>query len=523
METWFIILVTLWIAALLGLLIPKIFSKKHKLPPGPLAIPVLGNFLWLRKSVSLGEVEPVLLNLHAKLGPMITLHIGSRPAIFVADHSIAHRALIQNGAVFADRPPVLPITKIVTSNQHNISSAFYGPTWRVLRRNLTSQILHPSRVKSYSRARKWILDIFVNRLVSHSITPSGEVVPGKVIEHFHYAMLCLLVLMCFGDKLSETQIKEIESVQLRILSSFGRFKVLNYWPTLGKILFRKRWDEFFELRRQQQTVLMPLIEARKRMKEERQRKAKENGVEEKDDEYVLSYVDTLLDLALPEEKKKLNEAEIVNMCSEFLNAGTHTTSASLQWIMANLVKYTHVRERLLVEIKGVIGEGAKEVKDEDLSKMPYLKAVVLEGLRRHPPEHLVLPHAVTEDTVLEGYLVPKNATVNFLVAEMAWDPKVWEDPLAFKPERFLSHAGDRGGDIFDIMGGKEIKMMPFGAGRRICPGAGLAIFHLEYFVANLVWKFDWKPDGGEVDLSENQEFTNVMKHPLKAYISPRTF
>ena len=162
-----------------------------------------------------------------------------------------------------------------------------------------------------------------------------------------------------------------------------------------------------------------------------------------------------------------------------------------------------------------------EVKEEDLNQMPYLKAVVLEGLRRHPPGHFVLPHAVTEDVVLNDYLVPKNGTVNFMVAEMGWDPKVWEDPMAFKPERFLN-SEKNGVELFDITGSKEIKMMPFGAGRRMCPGFNLAILHLEYFVANLVLNFEWKvPIGVEVDLSEKLEFTMVMKYPLQAHISPR--
>jgi len=158
----------------------------------------------------------------------------------------------------------------------------------------------------------------------------------------------------------------------------------------------------------------------------------------------------------------------------------------------------------------------EEVKEEDLQKLRYLKCVVLEGLRRHPPGHFVLPHAVKEDVVLNGYLVPKNGTVNFLLAEMGWDPRVWEDPMEFKPERFLKD------ETFDITGSKEIKMMPFGAGRRICPGLNLALLHLEYFVANLVWNFDWKlPEGGHVDLSEKDEFTMVMKNPLQVHISPR--
>jgi len=269
-------------------------------------------------------------------------------------------------------------------------------------------------------------------------------------------------------------------------------------------LLSKRWEELLKLRKDQEDVLLPLIRARKENKEKS----------------VVSYADTLLELELKDEKRKLNENEMVSLCSEFLNGGTDTTSTALQWIIANLVKYPDVQRRLVEEIREVIGgddDGVKkEVKEEDLQKLPYLKCVVLEGLRRHPPGHFVLPHAVTEDVVLNGYLVPKDGTVNFMVAEIGWDPLVWEDPMEFKPERFLKD------ETFDITGSKEIKMMPFGAGRRICPGYHLALLHLEYFVANLVWNFDWKvPEGGHVDLSEKQEFTVVMKNPLQVHISPR--
>ncbi|KAM3682643.1 hypothetical protein ACB098_12G088400 [Castanea mollissima] len=506
METWFIIVISLCISALLKSLLNLIttnnkVSENNKLPPGPYTFPIIGNFLWLRKPFS--ELEHIIRKLHAKYGPIITIYIGFRPAIFVANRSFAHKALVQNGAVFADRPTPLPTNAVVSSNQHNISSAYYGPTWRLFRRNLSSEILHPSRVKSYSRARKWVLDILLNRLDSQSKSGKQIVVKGD----FQYSMFCLLVLMCFGDKLGETQIKKIEEVQRRLLLSFGR------------IVFRKRWEELFQLRRDQEAVLRPLVEARRRkVKQERQSKAKEDKNNDGDDEFVVSYVDTLLDLELPEEKRKLSEDEMVSLCSEFLNGGTDTTSTALEWIMANLVKYPQIQERLFVEIKGVVGDGEKEVKEEDLNKMPYLKAVVLEGLRRHPPGHFVLPHAVTEDVVLDGYLIPKNATLNFMVAEMGWDSRVWEDPMEFKPERFLS--GDDG--AFDITGSREIKMMPFGAGRRMCPASGLAILHLEYFVANLVWNFEWKAvHGDEVDLSEKQEFTMVMKNPLKAHLSRR--
>lgn len=441
---------------------------------------------------------------------MVTLRIGTRPVIFVADRTLAHEALIHCGAVFADRPPAGATKKIITSNQHNISSSSYGPTWRLLRRNLTAEILHPSRVKSYTHARNWVLQILQNRFESQA--KAGR--PICVMEHFQYAMFCLLVLMCFGEKLDENQIKKIMEV---MTVNFGRFNILNFWPGVTKIVLRNRWRELFRLRRCQENVLIPLIRARKKAKEERENKSKEDK-KDYEYEYVLSYVDTILALELPEEKRKLNEEEMVSLCREFLDAGTDTTSTALQWIMANLVKYPQIQEKLFMEIKGVVQDGEENIKEEELQKMPYLKAIILEGLRRHPPGHFVLPHAVTEDAVLGKYVVPKDGTINFMVAEMGWNPKVWEDPMAFKPERFLNS----GGETFDITGSREIKMMPFGAGRRICPAYGLAILHLEYFVANLIWRFEWKAvDGDDVDLSEKEEFTVVMKNPLQAQICPR--
>ncbi|CAN1217701.1 Cytochrome P450 89A2 [Linum perenne] len=503
---WFLILISLAAAAILkSFLLTLSSAAKGRLPPGPASYPVIGNLIWLKRSVS--ETETVLRNLHSKIGLTVSLRFGPRLAVFVADRKLAHQALIHNGAVFADRPPPAPLSRITLSNQQNISSSFYGPTWRLLRRNLTSEILHPSRVKCYSHARKWVLHVIKARLVESGRTKR----PVQVMEQFQYAMFCLLVFMCFGDKLDEKQISEIERVQLQLLLNNESFGVFSFFPGLAKMVLRKRWSEFLRLRKEQEDVLIPLI---------RERATKIN--EDKDEDYVLAYADTLFDLELPDEKRKLTETEMMGLCSEFLIAGADTTATALQWIMANLVKNPQIQNKLLEEIKTLIGNrekiGEGEIGEEELNKLPYLKGVVLEGLRRHPPAHFVLPHAVTEESKLGEYVMPKKGTVNFMVAEMGRDPKVWEDPMSFKPERFVGETAA----AFDIKGIKEIKMMPFGAGRRICPGYGLALLHLEYFVANLVWSFDWKAvEGDEVDLSEKQEFTVVMKNPLQANVSPR--
>ncbi|KAL9241735.1 hypothetical protein vseg_015809 [Gypsophila vaccaria] len=518
MEPWGPWLLMITITALITLLITKYISSfstsktnKLKKPPGPTYWPIITPFLWLRKT-SL-QAEASIRVLSKKFGPIVTLPSTlTRPIIFIFDHGLAHQALIQNGSIFADRPKPLPVTKIISCNQHTIVFSGYGPFWRLLRRNLASMMLHPARVKEFSFARKWVLDdVLVKGLKSSAESSDSGVV--KVMDHFRFSMFCLLVVMCFGDKLDEERIKEIEGAQQGLLLSLlSRFRVLNLKSRLTRILLKSRWTEFFELKKKQEDVLIKHINARKQLQNE--------SVSDEQDGLITCYVDTLLKLEIPEEgNRKLSEEELVSACSEFLNAGTDTTATALQWIMANLVKNPIIQTKLVTEIEGVIEEKGDGINENDLSKMPYLKAVVLEGLRRHPPGHFVLPHAVTTDVELGGYVVPKSAVVNFAVAEMGWDPKVWKDPMEFRPERFVTELGQ---DEFDITGSREIKMMPFGAGRRICPGLGLALLHLEYFVANLVWKFEWSAvEEHPVDLSEKQEFTIVMKHPLHAHISPR--
>ncbi|KAL5577204.1 hypothetical protein UlMin_018903 [Ulmus minor] len=494
----------IFISILISLLFKSIFFPKS-IPPGPLTLPVIGNILWLRPSFS--DTYTLLRRLKTKYGPILTLHVGPRPTIFISDRSLAHQALIQNGVVFSDRPPSGPTLRITNSNQQTITSSS-GATWRLLRRNLTSEILNPSRIKSFSPSRRSVLGILIRRLVQDG-NPSVAVC---AVDHFRHAMFCLLVFMSFGEMVEETKIDEIETVHRRLLG-IGRFYLLNVFPTLTKILMRKKWLELHELRKEQEDVLLPLIQ-------EARRKVKEEGK----DKTIVSYVDSLLDLELPEKKRKVEDGEIVSLISEFLNGGTDTTTTALQWIMANLVKYPKIQEKLFEEIKEIVKgnpDEIEEVKEEDLKSVPYLKSVILEGLRRHPPAYFVLPHAVKNDIVLDGYVVPKKGVVNVMVAEMGWDPKVWEEPMEFKPERFLNGGGE--GEVFDVTGSREIKMMPFGAGRRICPAYGLAMLHLEYFVANLVWKFEWKAvEGDEIDLSWKQEFTMVMKNPLKAILIPRS-
>ncbi|KAJ0677938.1 putative cytochrome P450 [Helianthus annuus] len=458
-------------------------------------------------SEAICTLQPVLINLKARYGPIFTLSTGLGPSIFVSSHSLTHQILVKKGALFSDRPKFLI--------NFNISSSSYGPTWRLLRRNLAAEVMHSNRLRSYSWARKWAFHMLVSRLLEEKDDAPGV----KVYDHFHYVMFRLLVLMCFGDKFDDDRVDEIAKVQREMMGLVGsrRFNMLTMFPRLGRMLFRSIWKQFEIARDNKERVLVPIIKSRL-----------ESPHSEGD---IVAYVDTFENLRLPEEEGdnenggKLTHREMVGLCSEFLTGGTDTTASALQWIMANLVKHPHIQSKLYDEIVGVVGpprkgmelEPESVINEEDLKKMRYLKAVVLEGLRRHPPARFVLPHKVMKEVEVQGYMFPQGAIINFMVGEMGLDPKVWDEPMEFKPERFMVNDG-----VFDVSGSRGIKMMPFGAGRRICPGSDLALLHLEYFVANLIWYFHWSfPDGYHVDLSEKIEFTTVMKNPLRAQITSR--
>ncbi|XP_004982616.1 cytochrome P450 89A2 [Setaria italica] len=503
----------LLLVALLLFLLPLLLLAQHgvrkgknggRLPPGPLAVPLLGN----------GQRHSVQ-HLVARYGPVVSLRVGTRLVVLVSDRCIAHAALVETGAALADRPA--PTRAFLGETGHTISRASYGPVWRLLRRNLVAGTLHPSRVRLFAPARAWARGALVNKLRTSSEAPP------HVAEELRHAVSCLLVLMCFGERLSEPAVRAVAAAQRNwLLFTAYRAHVFAFWPAVTKHLFRHRLQMGLAARRMQKEVFMPLIEARRERKKQLSQGGGDGGAgaPKKATTFEHSYVDTLFDIKLPDEGGRgLTDDDLVSLCSEFLAAGTDTTSTALQWIMAELVKNPAIQEKLHSEIKATCGDEQEEVGEEDTRRMPYLKAVVLEGLRRHPPAHALLAHLAAEDIDVCGYLIPRGAFVHFTVAEMGWDEREWGNPMEFSPERFLP-GGD--GEGVDVTGTKGIRMMPFGAGRRICAGLGVAVLHLDYFVANLVREFEWhEVPGDEVDLTERHEITTVMKKPLRPRLVPR--
>ena len=197
-----------------------------------------------------------------------------------------------------------------------------------------------------------------------------------------------------------------------------------------------------------------------------------------------------------------------------------TITVTVEWALAELLRNPGAMARARAEIGGALG-GKKTIGEDDAASLPYLQAVVKEAMRLHPVAPILLPHLAAEDGVeVGGYAVPKGSTVIFNVWGIMRDPGVWEWPDEFLPERFSNKAA---GVEFR---GKDFEFIPFGAGRRLCPGLPMAERVVPHIVASLLHGFDWRlPEGvfaEQLDLSEKFTTVNVLAVPLRAVPVVRT-
>ena len=199
-------------------------------------------------------------------------------------------------------------------------------------------------------------------------------------------------------------------------------------------------------------------------------------------------------------------------------AGTDTSYIVLEWAMAELIRNSQAMEKLQDEVRG-IATGKGLVREEDLSELSYLKAVIKEVLRLHPPAPLLLPRESMDDCRLKGYEIPRRTRVIVNGWAIGRDPKVWEAPEEFRPERFM-------GNQIDFKG-NDFQFIPFGSGRRICPGMNFAISTVELALANLIQCFDWELPHGtakeDLDMVEAPGLTNPMKKRLHLVAKPRGY
>lgn len=199
-----------------------------------------------------------------------------------------------------------------------------------------------------------------------------------------------------------------------------------------------------------------------------------------------------------------------------ITAGMDTTAISVEWAMAELIRNPRVQQKVQEELDRVIGL-ERVMTEADFSSLPYLQCVIKEAMRLHPPTPLMLPHRANANVKVGGYDIPKGSNVHVNVWAVARDPAVWKDPLEFRPERFLEEDVD--------MKGHDFRLLPFGSGRRVCPGAQLGINLAASMLGHLLHHFCWTPPEGmkpeEIDMGENPGLVTYMRTPIQALASPR--
>ncbi|PIA32991.1 hypothetical protein AQUCO_04200026v1 [Aquilegia coerulea] len=471
----------------------KIFlSKKIKnLPPSPPSVPIIGHLHLLNKSL-----HRSLATITDKYGPILYLWFGFRRVLVVSTPLAVEDCLTKkNDIVFANRPRLL-IGKLMGNDYSDLPWAPYGQNWRNQRRISTSEILSANRVHSYSDIRFDEVRSMIKRLPGHG--SNYRTVEMKSM--FFELTLNIMMRMIAGKRYYGEHVKDLEEAkkfQEIVKDTFtlsGASYIGDFFPLLNLIGvggFKKR---LMTLNGKKDKATQDLIEERRSLR---------SGftVEEKDK----TLIDVLL--LLQETEPDYYTDEIIRgFIWVMVAAGTDTSAGTMEWAMSLLVNNPHVIKKAQAEIDVHVEKG-RLLDESDINKLPYLHCIIKETLRMYPAGPLLVPHESSEDCVVGGFNVPRGT---MLLANIWWiqnDPKLWDEPTKFKPERFEALEGTRDG----------FKFMPFGSGRRGCPGEGLAMAVVPLALGALIQCFDWERIGEEmVDMSEGLGLTLPKAQPLVA-------
>lgn len=196
------------------------------------------------------------------------------------------------------------------------------------------------------------------------------------------------------------------------------------------------------------------------------------------------------------------------LLQELFSAGLVSATSTITWALAELIKNQEIMQKLRDELEKELGHD--NVKQSDLPRLPYLDACIKETLRLHPPAPLLLPHRALESCKVMGYNIPEDTIVTVNVWALGRDPSIWDDPLSFNPERFLVSGLDYKGN--------DYKYLPFGSGRRMCPGQPMAAKVVPLILGTLIHLFDWSLPGdmdpANLDMEEKNSITLVKEKHL---------
>ncbi|XP_077217365.1 cytochrome P450 78A7-like [Tasmannia lanceolata] len=466
--------------------------------PGPRGLPIFGSLLTLSRGLAHRTLATMASTRAAT--QLMAFSLGSTPVVVASDPQTAKEIL--TSPHFADRPIKQSAKKLMFSRA--IGFAPNGTYWRLLRRIASSHLFSPRRISAHEAGRHLDCAMMLNDIAGEQLAV-GMV---GLRKHLQGAALNNIMGSVFGKRYAQAHFSE-ETKELREMVKegfelLGAFNWSDYLPWLSYFYDPHRIN-------QRCSTLVPRV---RRLVTEiiEEHKARGSGMLGDNADFV----DVLLSL---DGEEKLEEDDMIAVLWEMIFRGTDTTALLTEWTMAELVLNPDVQNKLQEELDLVIGSN-QTVTDADVANLPYLQAVIKETLRAHPPGPLLSwARLSTSDVQLSnGMVVPAHTTAMVNMWAITHDPSVWAHPTEFKPERFLDCAGGANVDVR----GNDLRLAPFGAGRRVCPGKNLGLVTVSLWVAKLAHHFKWGPaEGKTVDLSELLKLSCEMKNPLYAVAVPR--
>ncbi|XP_020188067.1 indole-2-monooxygenase-like [Aegilops tauschii subsp. strangulata] len=464
-----------------------------RLAPSPPALPIIGHLHLLG---SLPHVS--LCRLARKHGPdVMLLHLGAVPTLVVSSPRAAEAVLRTNDHVLASRPHSV-VTDILMYGSSDVAFAPYGQGWRQARKLLTNHMLSVRKVQSFRSAVMEEVSMVMAKI--NEAAAVGSVVDmSELLKTFTYDMACRIVSGEFFLKEGRSKLFQDLTNDTSLL--LGGFKVEEYFPTLSRVELLKRTvhAKAERLRRRWADLLDKVIVSH------------ENKDKSALDNQGGNFVDILLSIQL---ENGLTREQMKALLTDVFFGSTDTSSNTLEFTMAELMRRPRLIGKLQDEVRSIVPQGQEIVSEADMNNMTYLRAVIKESLRLHPVAPLLAPHLAMADCSIDGYMIPAGTHVFVNVWAIGRDSSSWEDSEEFIPERFI----EEGSDVHVNFIGSNFKLLPFGAGRRICPGINLGITIVELMLANLMYHFDWElPKGNErkdIDMTEVFGLTVRLKEKL---------